>query len=313
MATQMDDSAETNPSRLWPMVSGDGLTPAPIELHATLELSEAQIWLAGLNHRGPREHMFGPRDVFWVDLCLTPRRREAEACFVEHWSAHRYSAMGPLIVLPPHTLLHLKHAGGRHMSVLCALQASAVEQWLPPEFEWTDRHREACLSVASAPIRDLLVRLSNELRNPGVASRELSDASVTALSIELARYLFAIDEPTDRGGLAAWRLRIIDRRLSEPGQPPTLAELADLCKVSVRQLTRAFRVSRGSTIGAALTASRIEAAKRRLATNESIKSIAAATGFSSQSTFTLAFRVATGITPSDFRQRIVQRLGAERP
>ena len=53
---------------------------------------------------------------------------------------------------------------------------------------------------------------------------------------------------------------------------------------------------------------RIDAAKRRLATEESIKSIATELGFSSQSTFTYVFRRATGVTPNEFRKRILRAL-----
>lgn len=56
---------------------------------------------------------------------------------------------------------------------------------------------------------------------------------------------------------------------------------------------------------------RIETAKRRLASPESIKEIAASMGFSSQSTFTYAFRRTTGVTPNQFRTRILR--GGERP
>jgi AraC family transcriptional regulator len=74
--------------------------------------------------------------------------------------------------------------------------------------------------------------------------------------------------------------------------------------MSVRQLTRGFRTSRGCSISDHLVELRIEAAKRRLASSqESIKTIAAAVGFASQSSFTFAFRRETGSTPNEFRKR----------
>jgi two-component system response regulator YesN len=45
-------------------------------------------------------------------------------------------------------------------------------------------------------------------------------------------------------------------------------------------------------------------AKRQLCTQESIREIANQLGFSSQSSFTAAFRRSTGTTPNVFRQRI---------
>jgi AraC family transcriptional regulator len=69
-------------------------------------------------------------------------------------------------------------------------------------------------------------------------------------------------------------------------------------------------MSRGCSIADYMTQTRIEVAKRRLATPESIKEIAASMGFSSQSTFTYVFRRNTGVTPNQFRTRILR--GGER-
>lgn len=281
----------------------------PLEIESELQLEDAQIVIARLSHEGPNEHMFARKDVYWVDLCLTPRRPDARARYVDRWGPHRFASMGALIALPPRLNLHLSHKGGRHISLLCALKAATVHRWLPDGFEWTDRRLEACLDISSANIRTLMLRLFQELRNPGVASREMCEAFVFELSVEIARYLIAVGEPAEQGGLAAWRMRVIDKRVGAPGDPPTLAELAELCDISIRQLTRGFRATRGCSIGDYLAHGRIEAAKRRLGTDESIKSIATGLGFSSQSTFTYAFRRATGVTPRDFRQRILRAVG----
>ncbi len=85
---------------------------------------------------------------------------------------------------------------------------------------------------------------------------------------------------------------------------PTLAELAALCGLSVRQLTRGFRASRGCSIGEYLESSRVAHARRLLAAGQSVKSIAYALGFASPSGFCFAFRRATAETPREFRQRL---------
>ena len=276
-----------------------------LELDAELEVAGARLDLIRLDHPGPSENMFRDEDVFWVDLCLTPRRPSASARYIDHWGPYRFAELGAIIALPPRQLLHLKSAGGRHASLICQLRAEEVYQRLPEDFEWNDRRLEACLFVANETIRALLLRIAQELRHPKLAGPELCEAIVTQLAIELARYLTAVSEPTDKGGLAAWRLRAIDRRVTATGEPPTLDELAKICRLSVRQLTRGFRTSRGCSIRDFVAQSRIEAAKRRLATEESIKTIASSMGFSSQSNFTSAFRRATGVTPSDFRSRLL--------
>jgi AraC family transcriptional regulator len=187
--------------------------------------------------------------------------------------------------------------------VICQLSAEAVEKWLPKDFEWTDRRLEACLHIASDRIRWLLQGLNQELRYQHDGVNEMCTAIIAQLSIELARYIVSVNEPTERGGLASWRLRVIDERVAEPREPPSLAELAELCKISIRQLTRGFRASRGCSINHHLAQMRIEKAKRMLSTGESLRAIAASLGYGTQSSFTFAFRRATGITPNEYRNR----------
>lgn len=286
---------------------------AKVNLEAEIRLSGARVWLVHLDHKVADEHMFQRDDLYWIDLCLTPRRPNARARYVDLWSPHRFNAMGSIIALPPRFKLHLKNEGGKHISLICALDAKLVDRWFSSDFEWTDRRLEACLNISNSTIRSLLLNLSHEMRHPGVGSRELSEAIIQMLPIELARNLIAMDEPTEYGGLSAWRLRAIDRRIGQPGKLPALSELASECRISVRQLTRGFRTSRGCSIGDYLAQQRIDAAKRRLATDESIKSIAASTGFSSQSTFTYTFRRSTGVTPHEYRRRVLRAIKEDSP
>ena len=283
---------------------------ARYEVDAEAVLPTAHVQLVRLDHPGPGDSVFRPQGVFWIDLCLTPRRPSARARYVDRWTPHRFHRRGSIIALPPDEPLQLQTAGGRHASLICALKAEAVRRWLPDDFEWTDRRLEACLDISSAHIRGLLLRLALEFRHPGVASEALMDSIVFQLSIEVARYLIAISEPTEIGGLAAWRLRTIDKRLAEPGDAPSLSELAALCNMSVRQLTRAFRTSRGCSIGDYMAQSRMDAAKRRLSSGESVKAVATSMGYASQSNFAFAFRRVTGVTPSQFRTRMLR--GGER-
>ena len=172
----------------------------------------------------------------------------------------------------------------------------------------SDRRLEASLDISSAQIRSLILRLGEEARHPGFASQMLAELIAGQMAIELFRYCAAITDGPATGGLAPWRLRIIDERLAELRAAPTLAELAGLCDLSVRQLTRGFRASRGCSIGEYVAQSQIDHAKRLLATDESIKSIAYSLGFASPSNFSCAFRRATGQTPREFRQSELRTL-----
>ena len=269
---------------------------------AEIDLSMARVQLAVLDHPRAGDHTFRQDDVYWIDLCLTPRRPTAKARFADRWGAHRFAELGAIMAIPPGESMLLRSAGGRHASVICQLRPEAVTKWLPEGFEWTDRQLEACLHIASDSVRSLLLRLNHELRYPTIGSREMCEAVVAEIAIELARYVLSVSEPPEKGGLASWRLRLIDARLAEPREPPTAAELAKLCKLSVRQLTRGFRVSRGCSVSDYLAQVRIETAKRRLASGESVKEVAGSLGYATQSGFTFAFRRATGITPGEYQK-----------
>ncbi len=139
---------------------------------------------------------------------------------------------------------------------------------------------------------------------PTAASQKLVELIARQLGIEVGRYFEGRNEYIFKGGLAAWRLRLIDERVQQVGKAPSIAELAALCNISPRQLQRGFRVSRGCTIGRHIEHCRIENAKRLLQRGETIGTVAAALGYASQSSFTYAFRRATGGTPAQFCQLI---------
>lgn len=271
---------------------------------AEIELAHAHVILARLHHDGPGQKSFRRDRVYWIDLCLTPRRPNADARFCDHWSPARYAQLGSLIALPPRKRLELRSSGGRHVSLICQIQAHAVDRWLPDDFVWTERRLETSLSIANDTIKSLMLRLNEELKRPCDSSIELCDAIIAQLAIELARHYSAASAADAKGGLASWRLRLVDERIASlDAIYPTAAELAALCKLSPRQFSRAFRASRGCSISDYLAQARTETAKRLLFTKSSITQIAIQLGYSSQSSFSLAFRRSTGTTPGRFRKQ----------
>lgn len=276
-----------------------------LEVSAEIQLTNAHVILAKLHHDGPDRNFFRRDRAYWIDLCLTPRRPNADARFCEHWSATRRVELGSLIALPPRNRLELRSSGGRHVSLICELKAEAVERWFPEDFVWTERRLEASLNIANDKIKSLMLRLNEELKGIGEGSVELCDAIAAQLAIELARHFSAASGADTKGGLASWRLRIVDDRIGDVSAIyPTAAELASLCKLSPRQFSRAFRASRGCSISDYLAQARIESAKRKLFTKDSLAQIAIALGYSSQSSFSTAFRQRTGTTPGRFRNQI---------
>lgn len=108
----------------------------------------------------------------------------------------------------------------------------------------------------------------------------------------------------NRGGLSGWQCKkvaeAIEERLSEP---LPLAELARLVNLSPYHFARAFKRSFGVPPHRYHVMRRIERAKIMLAEPMfTITDIAVALGFAETSSFSAAFRKATGQSPSEYRR-----------
>jgi AraC family transcriptional regulator len=278
-----------------------GQQPAQMTIDAEIRVPLATAQLVRFDVFGPTHGVVGGVDDYRVDLCLTPRPSNARACYPNRWSPQRFERLGKVYIVPPgETLQACSDGSSSQTSILCHIKREAM----PAELHWTERRLEAGLDVRDANVRSLLLRLAYETRHPGFASEMLVELIIGQLGIELARYCGRVQDLPSSGGLSGWRLRLIDERLREVRDAPTLAELAELCKLSVRQLTRGFRASRGTSIGNYVANARIDHAKRMLLCDESVKAVSYSLGFSSPSSFCYAFRRATGVTPREFRQRV---------
>ncbi|HMK86531.1 MAG TPA: helix-turn-helix transcriptional regulator [Steroidobacteraceae bacterium] len=274
-------------------------------VEAELRVPAATAQLVRFHITEPADNILREEEAYWLDLCLTPRPRNARACYRDRWAPDHFERIGEVFFVPPGEAVHTKSDGGRpQSSILCHLRREAMQAWFGGELDWTDRQLKAGLDIEDANIRALLLRLAQELRHPGFAREVMVELIAAQLAIEVGRYCLSAPESPTLGSLAPWRLKLIDERLRELCEAPTLAELAGLCQLSVRQLTRSFRKSRGCSIGEHVARSRLENAKRLLATEQSVKAIAYSLGFASPSSFSYAFRRAVGETPRQFRQRV---------
>jgi len=247
-------------------------------------------------------------DAYQINMCLSPRPLNARAGYRERWGPHRFERLGDIFLVPPGEALQVRGEGGQQASLLCMLDAAAIHALLGAPLSWNDSQLAAMLDIQSSRIRNLLFRLTEEVRHPGFAAAQMLEMLSGELAVELGRYCLEVEETPVTGGLASWRLRLIDERLSDSPAAPTLEVLASLCNLSIRQLTRGFRVSRGCSIGDYIERRRMEHAKRLLVSGESVKSIAFTMGFSSPSSFTYAFRRTVGTSPRNFRQRQLRSL-----
>jgi AraC family transcriptional regulator len=113
-------------------------------------------------------------------------------------------------------------------------------------------------------------------------------------------------EPPARGGLAGWQQRTVCRYIEEHiAEQIPLATLARSVRLSPYHFCRAFKRSFGAPPHRYHNARRIEHAKTLLAQPaHSVTEIALTVGFSETSSFTAAFRKATGSTPTAYRRSL---------
>jgi len=270
---------------------------------------EADVATAFGHVRAFRQSWSEPIDIVgvsahhWLQLSLLPSTRTERGRFPEHWQPHHFEPIGELFLLPARQPVHTRSECRAQVTVACAFEPEAVQAWLDDGFEWTDVRLKGSLDLECPTIRDLLVRLRNEIRNPGLAGEVLIELMAGQIAVELGRHFRLLGERRPAGGLASWRLRAIEERLTEVSAPPSLQELARLVGLSVRQLARGFRASHGCSIGAHVATVRAEQAKRLLSSGACVKAVADALGFSSTANFTAAFRRATGETPRVYQAR----------
>lgn len=272
------------------------------------ELCEADAHATLLRYRfdGPAEGRRRVDGKFRVELGLTPWHRSARARFPDYWSADRFERVGALSLIPPGFEACFRTDDDRPLrSVALEFDADRVYRLLPRLPELADWHLLTGLDLNAPRIRALLLRLAEEVRMPGFASAIIVEAITTQVAVELVRLGEARDEAPLRGGLTPWQLRQIDARLEAMGKAPTLAELAAICRISVRHLARGFRAARGTPVGAYVAHNRVEHAKRLLARDFGVTQVAAALGFSSASNFGVAFRRETGLAPTEYRRAML--------
>jgi AraC family transcriptional regulator len=115
-----------------------------------------------------------------------------------------------------------------------------------------------------------------------------------------------VQQPRARGGLAAWQQRIVIAYIEEHlSEQISLATLAQLIRLSPFYFCRAFKQSFGVPPHRYHTGCRIERAKEMLAkSSSSVTDIGLTVGFSETSSFTAAFRKATGLTPTAYHRSL---------
>lgn len=139
------------------------------------------------------------------------------------------------------------------------------------------------------------------------ADRLLADTLGVALAARLAECHACHGAPVKivLGGLATWQLkRAIDYLDAHLADDISLAEMAATADLSPYHFCRAFKQSTGLPPHAWLTARRIERAQDLMAAHPKmgLTEVALCVGYQSQAAFGVAFKRATGTSPSQWRR-----------
>lgn len=277
--------------------------PSTVEARIAVPAATAEI--VRIDMAQPVNHHIFSGPEYRLDMSFAPRQGNPRLQYCDRWQPQRYERVGNLFLLCGNEQIHGISDPNKGAAVACNLRPDALTEWFDDAVRWTDHQLVAALDIQDQSIRTPMLRLAEELRNPGFASETMVELIAAQLALELYRYCSAVRHEPAAGGLAPWQIRRIDERLDADLSPISLTDLAQLCRISTRQLTRAFRTSYGKTVGDHIAALRIEKAQSLLLEGEPVKSVALKSGFRSSSSFGTAFQKATGKNPVAYRDLIL--------
>jgi AraC family transcriptional regulator len=175
------------------------------------------------------------------------------------------------------------------------------------ELDHSEALRAPRLFFEDAALWETTLKLRSLMESPD-ASRLCFEALAVILAHELVRRDLKWRQPVPpaRGGLAARQQRIlIDYLEQNLAEQIPLATLAQLVQLSPFHFCRAFKQSFGMPPHRYHVSRRIEHAKKLLAKSTySVTDIGMSIGFSETSSFTAAFRKATGLTPTAYHRSL---------
>ena len=272
-----------------------------VTIHQALQTPRVGVQLRAYQWDEPSGESGVILSHWYLDLSLTARPGDARGWYHGRWRRGRSEPIGDVLLLPPSLEFRGSHGAGRQTSLTLLL---APELFRLELADLRDAVLAEGLHVSDDTVRRALWRLAAEVRRPRMGGPLAMEMAAIAIAERLERHLLktAANDGLKRGGLPPARLALVEERIRADLPAPTVAELAQLCGLSVRHLARAFREETGQSIGRRVAAANLQRAWRLLTeTSLSIKEVAASLGFCSTASFCAAFRAATDRRPTDLR------------
>lgn len=248
------------------------------------------------------------RDSLVINMALTSRPAHTRVDRIATAGDPLAREAGRLLVMIPGTPYHLAAPSGSFRSLHCAIGCARFEAVAGEPIDWPDLGPFGGEPRPGLGIETYLTRIHEELVRHRIGRETVIEACVDMVCVELARRFRqgypARPNAHHAGGLAAWRMRQILSRVHAEGPAPRIAELAELCGLTERQLSRAFKAETGWTIGRFVDEVTMERAHHLLTTTKMpIADLARQLGFASADSFAQSHRRLVGTAPSKVRQR----------
>lgn len=280
--------------------------PACVTVEAELRAASLIVQVGSYDWDGPLEVM-ELNTVPSISLLLSPPHEFSEACFSLDRNGGRFSDVGDVIFAPADVHLHARASGGPIRLVRCFFERRFLAETSGFDWRWQDRTLRACVDMKNPRLKETLARLGQEALDPGLACGKLTEGLGMLMAVELGRHFHAIDEHERSPGqkLTPWQMNRITQYLQNlSNYLPDVSDIAELCGISARHLRRLFKETTDQTL---YQYSRdVWAAKARTLLSDTrvpVKEIASRLGFADASSFSMAFRRATGEPPKAFRQQ----------
>ncbi|HSB95289.1 MAG TPA: AraC family transcriptional regulator [Spongiibacteraceae bacterium] len=274
-------------------------------VEAMIEVPDIVVEIRNYSYPSPFEGCT-ERSQHTLSMALSPRMSYSQCAYrnADH-AMGPWVDVGDVMFAPVGVVMFSRGVGGAHRRLCCNFSSDLFNKVTQFRDPWSEQALIACLNVPGTTIKRDLYRLAGEVAEPNFNNETLVAAVGNILLVELARYLRRPQQTQllTQGKLAAWQLRRITDYVESSIEPsPTVEQLAKLCELSSRHLGRAFKETMGQTIGDYIKEVRLIKAKSLLAdTHLGLKEIAYRLGFSSPSSFCVAFGKASGMTPKQFR------------
>ncbi len=235
----------------------------------------------------------------YLDISLDGSMRRS-LLRTERWKEPQYS--GGVLYLPP----DVSYWGEPALEKRNLLCVSFGDAFLAEVFDDESPLAAAIphADIQNATLRRYLLAMARELASPGFAAGPLLESMAIGATIELARWSQLVADPMNGLVLPHQAKRVEEYIRENLSNALSISNIGHACGMSTRNVARVFKQATGGSIGDFIARCRIDLAKDLLTSDQfRIKEVSWRCGFRSSSAFSAAFRVATGMTPRDFRLR----------